>query len=120
MRAEKCPPLGKGTGGTPTNRKEKRMPLHLTPDTVDAAIARIEEQLESHGGSAMWRYMLSMQTDPIMHLHLVTAYLPLGVTHPDATGSGIQSITVSNADRLTALVILGDKIAEAVSFRVAS
>jgi len=117
MKARKSPPSCRRTGEAVTNRKEKRMHIHLTPDTVGEAIARIEDLLEFHG---LPRHMWSMQTDPIKGLYLVTSYLPEGWTHPAAKGRFIQWITIDDPDLFTALVTLGDKVAEAVNFKAAS
>ena len=121
MRAEKSPPRCNGTGEAITNRKEKRMHIHLTPDSEGDARARLEDLLEFHGGTPMWRYMWHHSCEPLLQLHVVTATLPDGLNHPDADkGAALKRITVSDADYLAALVSLGDKVAEAVNFKAAS
>lgn len=117
MRARKSPPSCRRTGEASTNRKEKRMQVHHTPDSVGDAITRIEDLLELRG---LPRRMWSIQTDPENGLYLVTSYLPEGWTHPAAKGRFIQWITIDYPDLLTALVVLGDKLAEATRFQAAS
>lgn len=123
MSAEKSRPRCTGTGEAITNRKEKRMPLHLTPDTVGEAIARIEDLLEFHGGTPMWRYMWNHTIDAVLFTHIVSTPLPVGLSHPEAVygpHSQLWHVTVAETDFAVALVTLGDKVAEAVNFKVAS
>ena len=96
------------------------MPLHLTPDTVGEAIARIEDLLEFHGGAPMWRYQWHHLVDAVRMVHEVTAYLPPPLAHPDAYGDDQPRITVIAFDLHVALSVLGDKVAEAVNFKAAS
>ncbi|MDV6274310.1 hypothetical protein R3Q06_12430 [Rhodococcus erythropolis] len=117
MSAEKSRPLCKGTGEAITNRKEKRMRSNVTPDGVGDAIERIEDLLEFHG---MPRNAWSMPFFPGDVGYSARVLLPLGWSHPEATGTFIKAVTVDAVSPSAALELLGDKFAEAINYRVAS
>ncbi|MCA1009075.1 hypothetical protein LCL87_25465 [Rhodococcus hoagii] len=98
-------------GQAPTNRKEKQMHDKTTAETLDEAIARMNNLLERR-----WWFMEGSQA--LFGGWRVAAPLPTGVTHPEMDES--LSIAAEGPDLATLVSTVANKVAEALAMRGAA
>lgn len=85
MSARKCPPRCNGTGGTPTNRKEKQMHSKNTP--LGNLVAELDTVTAAIGVAGHWHWSRYISPDGTEQ-HSATAFVTSEFSGPDVDNAG--------------------------------